>query len=117
MYVVVAGSLQMLALFYFLASFIPGDYKKESHNQIRKLLFEYGFCILLINGDEKTLSTRDQDIDLSDFFSFNCLTIVSILHNNSWLINSYTFTFSITLPYINGFSSISSVGVAEPNNL
>ena len=81
-----------------LRAFIPGDYKKESHNQLRKLLFDYGFCILLINGDEKTLSTRDQDIDLSDFFSFSEIpeefnTVLARLYQSHEL---YRYPFAIT---------------------
>ena len=80
-------------------AFIPGDYKKESHNEIRKLLFSYGFCILLINGDEKTLSTRDKDIDLSDFFNINngipdeLNTILARLYQTHEL---YRYPFAIT---------------------
>ena len=82
-----------------MCAFIPGDYKKESHNQVRKLLFEYGFCVLLINGDEKTLSTREQDIDLSDFFSINngipeeFNTVVARLYQTHEL---YRYPFAIT---------------------
>jgi hypothetical protein len=55
-----------------MRAFIPGDFKKETHYEIRNMLYrKYNFCILLINGDEKTLFTRDSDIDLSDFFSIS----------------------------------------------
>ena len=38
--------------------FIPGDFRKRSHEDIRDQLMKKGFAVILINGDEKSLNMK-----------------------------------------------------------
>lgn len=38
--------------------FIPGDFRKRSHEEIRDKLLRKGFAVILINGDEKSLNMK-----------------------------------------------------------
>jgi hypothetical protein len=44
--------------------FVPGEVKIESHNNIKDILLEYGFKVLVINGEGKMLYTNKEKEEL-----------------------------------------------------
>ncbi len=51
-------------------AFIPGDYTKESHENIAQMLFTHGFAVIILNGTNKEIRIpREKPIDLKPYLS------------------------------------------------
>lgn len=51
-------------------AFIPGNYKKSSHEEISQLLEELGFAVIILNGDKKEIRIpKEEPINLKDYLT------------------------------------------------
>ena len=53
-----------------MRAFIPGDYTKQSHEDVSELLIRRGFAVIILNGDSKELRIPDKKpIDLRPYLT------------------------------------------------